>query len=169
MNLHKVACMLLFMCYTNFCWSQTIDVNDLIGNWELTVYELKGKDQQMILLFDNSNVDSSFNLLVDKLAKEETDQEFEISEDSLNTLKKDYQKQVKYLSKSYFKFSDDGKCKYNLINDKAKFKLQTDTYSLKDDILLFGDGAQYKIVGLTSNRMVIHSNNGKMQMTYTKQ
>ncbi|MBC7487314.1 MAG: hypothetical protein H7282_11240 [Cytophagaceae bacterium] len=169
MNCIKYHFALLFLCLTVSGYAQTIQSTQLIGNWDLTVYELKGKDQKMTLLFDNSNVDSSFNVLVSKMANESDTTTTNISADSLVLLKKQYIEQVKYLSKSYFKFLPKGKCKYNLINDRQKFKTQEDTYSVKDNTIVLGEGSKYKIISLTAKKMTIQSNSGKMQLTYTKQ
>jgi len=168
MSYLKHLAFILFIYLTHNGYGQTIQQDQLIGNWDLTVYELRGKDQKMTMLFDNSNVDSSFNVLVSKMANEDN-QSTNIPADSLALLKKQYIQQVKYLSKSYFKFSPQGKCKYNLINDRQKFKSQEDTYSVKDSTIFLGDGSKYKIISLTKNKMIIHSNSGKIQLTYTKQ
>jgi len=158
-----------FFCASLSGFAQTIQSSQLTGNWDLTVYELRGKDQKMTLLFDNSNVDSSFNVLVTKMANDVNDSTSGIPADSLALLKKEYIQQVKYLSKSYFKFLPQGKCKYNLINDRQKFKTQEDTYTIKDNTIVLGEGSKYKIISLTAKKMTIQSNSGKMQLTYTKQ
>lgn len=163
------ATLFLFLCLTISGNSQNITAKQLLGNWDLTVYELKGKDQQMTLLFDNSNVDSSFNVLVSKMANNESPSASKMPTDSLALLKKEYIQQVKYLSKSYFKFLPQGKCKYNLINDRQKFKTQEDTYTVNDRTILLGDGSKYKIISISAKKMMIQSNSGKMQLTYTKQ
>ncbi|MDB5257800.1 MAG: hypothetical protein JWM14_2495 [Chitinophagaceae bacterium] len=169
MCLKYLVAVLLFFCVTVSGYAQTIQADQLIGNWDLTVYELKGKDQKMTLLFDNSNVDSSFNVLVTKMANDESSSSGNIPADSLALLKKQYIQQVKYLSKSYFKFLPQGKCKHNLINDRQKFKTQEDTYTVKDNTIVLGDGSKYKITAITAKKMTIQSNSGKMQLTYTKQ
>ncbi len=158
-----------FLSVTVSGYTQSIRSEQLIGNWDLTVYELRGKDQKMTLLFDNSNVDSSFNLLVSKMANKESPSSVNIPADSLALLKKQYIQQVEYLSKSYFKFSPQGKCKHNLINEKQKFKPQEDTYTVKDNTIVLGDGSKYKIISLTAKKMTMQSNSGKMQLTYTKE
>lgn len=168
MNCLKYHIALLFLCLTSSGYAQTYQSEQLLGNWDLTVYELRGKDQKMTLLFDNSNVDSSFNVLVNKMANHESDST-NIPADSLALLKKQYIQQVKYLSKSYFKFLPKGKCKYNLINDRNKFKTQDDIYTVKDNAIVLGDGSKYKITSLSGKKMTIQSNSGKMQLTYTKQ
>jgi hypothetical protein len=167
--LKYLVAVLSIFCVTVSGYAQTIQADQLIGNWDLTIYELKGKDQQMNLLFDNSNVDSSFNVLVSKMANDENPSSNDIPADSLALLKKQYIQQVKYLSKSYFKFLPQGKCKHNLINDKQKFKTQEDTYTVKDNTIFLGDGSKYKIVSITAHKMIIQSNSGKIQSTYTKQ
>ena len=169
MNYSKRLVIVLFLFLTISGYAQPIVQKQLIGNWDLTVYELKGKDQKMTLLFDNSNVDSSFNVIVAKMANADNPSQSNIPVDSLALLKKEYIQQVKYLSKSYFKFLPQGKCKHNLINDKQKFKTQDDTYTVKDNTIFLGDGSKYKIISLTANKMMIQSNSGKMQLTYTKQ
>jgi hypothetical protein len=169
MNCFKYTTILLFLCSFTASYAQEPYTDQLIGNWELTVYELKGKDQKMTLLFDNSNVDSSFQVLVNKMANDVNQTEVDIPQDSLALLKKEYIQQVKYLSKSYFKFSTHGKCKHNLINDRQKFKTVDDTYTIKDNTIFLGDGSKYKIVSVAATKLVIQSNNGKMQLTYTRQ
>ncbi len=167
MSYLKHLVFVLFIAITSVSNAQTIQQDQLIGNWDLTIYELRGKDQQLTMLFDNSNVDSSFNVLVSKMANEENPTN--LPADSLALLKKQYIQQVKYLSKSYFKFSAEGKCKHNLINDRQKFKTVEDTYTVKDNTILLGDGSKYKIISLSANKMTIQSNSGKIQLTYTKQ
>lgn len=167
MHYLKHILIILFIGNAFTSYAQTFQQDQLIGNWDLTIYELRGKDQQMTMLFDNSNVDSSFNVLVSKMATEENPTN--IPADSLALLKKQYIQQVKYLSKSYFRFLPQGKCKYNLINDRQKFKTQEDTYTLKDDVIFLGEGSKYKVISLTDKKMVIQSNSGKIQLTYTKQ
>ncbi|MDF2457455.1 MAG: hypothetical protein K0R51_3448 [Cytophagaceae bacterium] len=167
MSYLKHLVFILFIGFTTAGYAQTIQQDQLIGNWDLTIYELRGKDQKMTMLFDNSNVDSSFNVLVSKMATEENPTN--IPADSLALLKKQYIQQVKYLSKSYFKFSPLGKCKYNLINDRQKFKTQEDSYTVKDNTIILGDASKYKIISLSASKMIIQSNSGKIQLTYTKQ
>jgi hypothetical protein len=169
MNYSKRLVIVLFLFITISGYTQPIVQEQLIGNWDLTVYELKGKDQKMTLLFDNSNVDSSFNVIVAKMANADNPSQSNIPADSLALLKKEYIQQVKYLSKSYFKFLPQGKCKHNQINDRQKFKTQEDTYTVKDNTIFLGDGSKYKIISISSNKMMIQSNSGKMQLTYTKQ
>jgi sensor c-di-GMP phosphodiesterase-like protein len=169
MNYFKVSLIALLFSYAASAYCQEIKAEQLLGNWDLTIYELKGKDKQMTLLFDNSNVDSSFNVLVQKMANDLNSSQNNIPADSLVLLKKQYIQQVKYLSKSYFKFSPHGKCKHNLINDKQKFKTIDDTYTVQDNTILLGDGSKYKIISLQGNKLIIHSNSGKIQLTYTKQ
>ncbi|MDB5273787.1 MAG: hypothetical protein JWO58_2154 [Chitinophagaceae bacterium] len=166
-NRLKYVIICLFLCYASYAQKTPTDL--LIGNWDLTVYELKGKDQKMTLLFDNSNVDSSFQVLVNKMANDVNQTAVDIPQDSLVLLKKEYIQQVKYLSKSYFKFAPNGKCKHNLINDRQKFKTVDDSYTIKDNTIFLGDGSKYKIVSVTATKLVIQSNNGKMQLTYTRQ
>lgn len=163
----KHLVIVFFLCTATLMHGQTIQPEQLIGNWDLTKYELKSKDQQMNLLFDNSNIDSSFNVLVTKMTADSLAQS-NIPADSIALLKKQYIQQVKYLSKSYFKFLPLGKCKYNLINDRQKFKSQEDTYTVKDNAIVLGDGSKYKIASITASKLVILSNSGKMQFTYTK-
>lgn len=163
----KHLVIVIFVCIANLMHAQTIKPEQLIGNWDLTKYELKSKDQQMNLLFDNRNIDSSFNVLVSKMTADSLAKS-DIPADSIALLKKQYIQQVKYLSKSYFKFLPQGKCKYNLINDRQKFKTQEDTYTVKDNTIVLGDGSKYKIASITAHQMTIQSNSGKMQFTYTK-
>ena len=169
MNYSKQLAIVLFLFITTCGFAQPIVQKQLIGNWDLTVYELRGKDKKMTLLFDNSNVDSSFNVIVAKMANVDNPSQSTIPADSLALLKKEYIQQVKYLSKSYFKFLPQGKCKHNLINDKQKFKTQEDTYTVKDNTIFLGDGSKYKIISISGSKMTIQSNSGKMQLTYTKQ
>ena len=168
MNRLKYLSIVFFLCMATLTHAQTIQSEQLIGNWDLTKYEFKSKDEQMNLLFDNSNVDSSFNLLVSKMTADSLSKN-NVPTDSIALLKKQYIQQVKYLSKSYFKFLPQGKCKYNLINDRQKFKTQEDTYTVKDNTIVLGDGSKYKIILLTATKITMQSNAGKMQFTYTKQ
>ncbi|HSZ72128.1 MAG TPA: hypothetical protein VK750_05590 [Cytophagaceae bacterium] len=169
MNYLRCTVIILFVNLSFSAYAQGIKADWLIGNWDLTVYELKGKDQKMTLLFDNSNVDSSFQVLVDKMANDVNQPEANIPADSLALLKKEYIQQVKYLSKSYFKFLQGGKCKHNLINDKQKFRTVDDTYGIMDQSIVLGDGSRYKIISLLPSKLIIQSNNGKIQLTYTKE
>jgi hypothetical protein len=169
MTYFKQITLVFFLCFSVKGFAQNFKEVQLIGNWDLTVYELKGKDQQMNLLFDNSNIDSSFNVLVTKMSPTDTQSQNKLSADSLALLKKQYHQQVNYLSKSYIKFFPQGKCKHNLINEKQKFKTLDDTYTVKDNTVFLGDGSKYKIVSLSAKQMMLQSNSGKVQLTYTKQ